>query len=939
MMSTKRKQNKPQKILDPITTTTTTNTTTSSDCNTNNNNISDENKNNQNIVAAFSNENYLKQQQEQFNSNKKNIEENKEESSSNQQESNTTTTPSNCNTLNSNIIIMPQLVETTKNENITSLSTSSTLTSSSSVTNINNQENCSIPLDLSKNLQNFKESDSSSSSSSISNLANNFSINSTTKINSNISPKPSPTPTPINNSHDRELLNEKNLNTSSTTTNISIKSNNSNNNNNNDASIVSSSNINEKLNNKLNSSSSSPYSNLFSPNINSIGNEEASYSNFLRNLLTSSSSSSSFNPATLTTTPPYSYPFDNSFEKMLLFNLAPFLFGPQVPPLLNQAQAPSLHQLSALSQYHYYHNMQHQQQFQPQIDDKLKKNDHLECSCGAFFDSLESITHHSKQTNHKPKIMMLTHQQNQSPTQKSSTISKPKKRSSDSMSLVSPVDVHATSTKMVRGQEEWVNNSRNNNFISQILKCLECSASFETLSDLSAHMIDSKHFSKFHPAALTASSSSGPTSTMPNNNTNNNNEQSKSSFVLNSSKHSSAFSLCKSSTKSSPVTSSKAFTSTTKTEDQSNSNNKSCKNNKNSLLNQGNLHCNICKKNFNNGSYSSSTASLLPPLVELIQHLQNVHSIKNICTNCGAYFHTSKELSDHLIEEQINTRQSNKSHHNNNANNANKINESFSSHDYVEFNNSSKKLKVSVNNNIKQDKQHLNHHDVDYIKQSNNNSSISPSSSVSSFSSSSSSSISSANSSPSSFLFEPNQLINNNAKNDKPSSKGNSNHPLLALQMFVNGNSTFDSEYQPKSKLADKPQNQVQQDNSTPASSPLLAKLPAKKRPYVEDEPSTQKKESNNEIQHGIKRILGEYGSPAKKQLNDYPENNNTNENRFKTSNTNLTSTSSLSSSSQIMAPSTGLPSTLYTTPSNQYHPLNLLQKMQLHLDEYFYRS
>jgi hypothetical protein len=51
-------------------------------------------------------------------------------------------------------------------------------------------------------------------------------------------------------------------------------------------------------------------------------------------------------------------------------------------------------------------------------------------------------------------------------------------------------------SKMVRGQEEWVNNSRKN-FISQILKCLECSASFETLEQLSAHMLKTNHFSKF----------------------------------------------------------------------------------------------------------------------------------------------------------------------------------------------------------------------------------------------------------------------------------------------------------------------------------------------------------------------------------------------------------------------------------------------------------
>ena len=60
-------------------------------------------------------------------------------------------------------------------------------------------------------------------------------------------------------------------------------------------------------------------------------------------------------------------------------------------------------------------------------------------------------------------------------------------------------NIKSSLTKLVRGQDEWMNNSRNS-FISQILKCLVCSKSFETLNDLSSHMLETKHFNKLSTA-------------------------------------------------------------------------------------------------------------------------------------------------------------------------------------------------------------------------------------------------------------------------------------------------------------------------------------------------------------------------------------------------------------------------------------------------------
>lgn len=161
--------------------------------------------------------------------------------------------------------------------------------------------------------------------------------------------------------------------------------------------------------------------------------------------------------------------------------------------------------------------------------------------------------------------------------------------------------------KMVRGQEEWVNNSKNNNFISQILKCLECSASFDTLNDLSLHMLKFNHFSRFYP---TQSS---------------HHHRPVSPKLKNKATHSFG-KLHKISPSPSNVDISRI---------------------KNSLSPKAsdsrNFSCKICKKN-------PHEQSLLPPLIELIQHLKKDHQIDFICTNCGEFFYSEKDLNEHLVE-------------------------------------------------------------------------------------------------------------------------------------------------------------------------------------------------------------------------------------------------------------------------------------------------
>ncbi len=152
-----------------------------------------------------------------------------------------------------------------------------------------------------------------------------------------------------------------------------------------------------------------------------------------------------------------------------------------------------------------------------------------------------------------------------------------------------------TQKKMVRGQDKWI-NVRKNNFISQILKCLECSKSFNSLTELSAHMHETKHLqkTKYESCQLKI-------------------QLKRSNKKLQSTANSSIF-------------------------------HKSSINYKTSC----NLLCLICSEHFTSE-------------MSLIEHLQNNHIIRQICTSCGAYFETNYDYQSHMTYENHHQRQFRKS--------------------------------------------------------------------------------------------------------------------------------------------------------------------------------------------------------------------------------------------------------------------------------------
>ncbi|RNA24856.1 hypothetical protein BpHYR1_040658 [Brachionus plicatilis] len=314
--------------------------------------------------------------------------------------------------------------------------------------------------------------------------------------------------------------------------------------------------------------------------------------------------------------------------------------------------------------------------------------------------------------------------------------------------------------KMVRGQEEWVNNSRNNNFISQILKCLECSASFDTLDDLSLHMLKFNHFSRFHPNQAPQRPLSPK-------------QKAKTPFALGKLQKNAPVSpdLARSKNSVSPRASADAK----------------------------NFSCKICKKNLHE-------QSSLPPLIELIQHLKNNHQIDFICTNCGEFFYSEKDLNEHLVE-------------------------------FHQFGSVPQKK-----NKVDQEK-----------KETKTMSCSLPS----------------------------------------LDSREKLNHPLLALQMFVNGASELDGSFECKIK------NQNQNNDSLPQKSvnkqnlDLASKLPAKKRPYI-------KTEENHEENDFAKSKRPKNDEDLRELCNDRHPN--------------------------------------LTQINNTYQPLNLLQNMRMNIDNYFTR-
>ncbi|CAF3410092.1 unnamed protein product [Rotaria sp. Silwood1] len=95
------------------------------------------------------------------------------------------------------------------------------------------------------------------------------------------------------------------------------------------------------------------------------------------------------------------------------------------------------------------------------------KHESYACSCGERYSNAAHLVSHLKITNHSAQL--------------SST--------------------HDEVAKLVRGQDIWL--SRDTNPANQILKCLRCSLSFETLPDLTAHMMKTNHFTQL----LTSSNS------------------------------------------------------------------------------------------------------------------------------------------------------------------------------------------------------------------------------------------------------------------------------------------------------------------------------------------------------------------------------------------------------------------------------------------------
>ena len=221
-----------------------------------------------------------------------------------------------------------------------------------------------------------------------------------------------------------------------------------------------------------------------------------------------------------------------------------------------------------------------------------------------------------------------------------------------------------------------------------------------------------------------------------------------------------------------------------------------------------------------------------------------------------------------------------------------------------------KKLKKPLDSIEMEKNKKLTTSSINTVKQCLNSSTSSSSSSISPSSVSSSNS---SNSSPSSFLFESsnanNNKLNNSNKNDK------THHPLLALQMFVNGNSQT-SPYS-SSNLLFNSSNTSNINNISPISkeSTILAQsISAKSRPSVESSEGEDEEENSN----GVKRALNDSETttrPSKLVKSEANSENNGNDN------------AKLNDLNKFNLVST-----------NQCHPLHLLQKMHMNLDDFLFR-
>jgi uncharacterized C2H2 Zn-finger protein len=187
-------------------------------------------------------------------------------------------------------------------------------------------------------------------------------------------------------------------------------------------------------------------------------------------------------------------------------------------------------------------------------DNPSSKQDSYACSCGEKYSNVAHLVSHLKITNHSAQL--------------SST--------------------HDEVAKLVRGQDIWL--SRDTNPANQILKCLRCSLSFETLPDLTAHMMKTNHFTQLLPSTSSSSSSSASITTATSYHHSNSKQQQQSPT-----KFSSPPSLIRST-------------------------------------------CLICSQQFARE-------------VDLVDHIQHYHKIRFNCTTCGMYFENESLYKEHILKE------------------------------------------------------------------------------------------------------------------------------------------------------------------------------------------------------------------------------------------------------------------------------------------------
>ena len=180
------------------------------------------------------------------------------------------------------------------------------------------------------------------------------------------------------------------------------------------------------------------------------------------------------------------------------------------------------------------------------------KQDSYACSCGEKYSNVAHLVSHLKITNHSAQL--------------SST--------------------HDEVAKLVRGQDIWL--SRDTNPANQILKCLRCSLSFETLPDLTAHMMKTNHFTQLLPSSSTS------TSTTPIHHSKQQQQQQQQQQTS-PTKFSNSPSLVRST-------------------------------------------CLICSQQFARE-------------VDLVDHIQHFHKIRFNCTTCGMYFENENLYKEHILKE------------------------------------------------------------------------------------------------------------------------------------------------------------------------------------------------------------------------------------------------------------------------------------------------